>query len=175
MTTARLVVQNYGDFFPDAWTWVQGMSGDGATQLVLTGGAFTIAGVTTRQFILAYRSEGFQWDFRSINLDRISSVVNACQSNLRLTAKTLIGHKHLELKVSAANNTFSDPLYFPTASGWSNNPGSVESYRAIAYVKLFDRRGELLEETVIYQTALEFGGSYRCGYGADLAAIELSV
>lgn len=153
---------NYGGFFPDAWTWVQGMTPDGKTQLVLTGGAFTIAGVTTRQFILAYRSRSFQWNFRSIDVDRISASVDACQNKLQLTAKTPLGHRHLELTVSAPADTFSDPLFFPTPNGWSNDPGSVESYMATASITLFDRSGNQLETVSIPQTALEFGGAYRC-------------
>jgi len=155
---------NYGGFFPDAWTWVQGMSADGKTQLVLTGGAFTIAGVTIRQFILAYRSPKFHWDFRNINLDRISATVDGCKSTVHLSAKTPLGHRHLELSVSASNDTFSEPLYFPTPTGWSNSPGSVESYKATASIKLFESSGRLVEAAEISQTALEFGGTYRCGY-----------
>merc|ERR1712113_1370138 len=80
------------------------------------------------------------------------------------------GERHLELEVSAPGNTFSDPLYFPTPEGWSNDPGSVESYKAMASVKLFKRSGELLEAVDISQTALEFGGSYRCKQGLSPSA-----
>lgn len=166
---------NYGGFFPGAWTWVQGVSADGGTQLVLAGGAFTIAGITARQFTLAYRSRRFQWDFRSIDLDRFSAAVDACASLLRLTAKTPFGGRHLELEVAAAHGTFSDPLYFPTPSGWSKDPGSVESYNATASIKLFDGQGNLLERSDIFQTALEFGGSYRCGSATDSTVAELVI
>ena len=39
--------------------WVEGISSDGSSQLLLTGGAFTLAELTARQFLLAYRSPRF--------------------------------------------------------------------------------------------------------------------
>merc|ERR1712183_260761 len=113
---------NYGGFFPDAWTWVQGASSRNV-QLVLTGGAFTIAGVTEKQFIIGYRSSNFSWDFRNIDLDSISADVDGCNSTLRVSAQSRLLDRRLEIEVSAANASFSDPLYFPTPHGWSNSPG----------------------------------------------------
>ncbi len=43
-----------------------------------------------------------------------------------------------------------DPLFFPTPSGWSNNPGSVESYVANAKAVLYD-------EKVVHSQDLENG------------------
>ncbi|CAE7396114.1 unnamed protein product [Symbiodinium natans] len=128
---------NYGSFFPSAWTWVEGISSDGSSQLLLTGGAFTLAELTARQFLLAYRSPRFHWDFRSVNMDHIVAQVDACRSLLVLSASRVLSGRRLELEVRAVPGTFSDPLYFPTREGWSNRPGSVESYRARAWVKVF--------------------------------------
>lgn len=152
---------NYGSFFPSAWTWVQGVSSDGASQLLLTGGAFTVAELTARQFLLAYRSPRFHWDFRSVDLDHIVTQVDACQGILTLRASKPSTGRQLELSVQAPLGTFSEPLYFPTREGWSNRPGSVESFRAPALVKIF-HRGVLQETLELPQTALEFGGTYRC-------------
>jgi hypothetical protein len=65
---------NWGSTFPSGWIWAQAIADEG-TQLVLTGGNFTIAGVTTPQWIVSLRapqlpsSNNGTVDFRTIDLD----------------------------------------------------------------------------------------------------------
>lgn len=163
---------NYGGRFPTAWTWVQGVTASGAAQLVLTGGAFTIAGATVTQFIIGYRSERFLLNFRGIDLDTIHTTMDGCAGSLKVSAFSLNGQHRLELEVSAPLDTFSDPLFFPTPSGWSNNPGSVESYVANAKAVLYDEKaGTQLETLELHQVALEFGGTYRCKHGQSAVIV----
>jgi len=63
---------NWGSTFPSGWVWVQAIA-DERTQLVLTGGNFTIAGISSAQWIVSLRSPklpGGALDFRTIDLDR---------------------------------------------------------------------------------------------------------
>lgn len=154
---------NYGARFPAAWVWVQGIAEDGRTQLVLTGGDFTIAGVTTRQFVIGYRSQRRSWNFRNVNSDRIHSKTDACNGTLSVSAMSACGRRRFEVLVTAPPPSFSKALYFPTPYGFSNDPGCVESYQATAVVQLFeDDSDKPAEHATLRQVALEFGGGDRC-------------
>lgn len=157
---------NYGARFPSAWVWIQGISADGKIQLVVTGGAFTVAGVTTRQYVLGFRSENLQWDFRNVDLDVIDATIDGCSGQAMIQAKSRDGERRIELKASAPNASFSAPIYFPTVDGWSNNPGSVESYVARVTVGLFEK-SSILDAIEFYNVALEFGGGYRCAHAVE--------
>ncbi|CAK9068696.1 Probable tocopherol O-methyltransferase [Durusdinium trenchii] len=137
---------NYGRRFPQAFVWVQGTADGGRSQLLLTGGRFTISGITSQHYILTYRSRERSWDFRSIDLHRFRSEVDGCNGTLLLTA--LSGHRRLELRVSApaesasVGSGFSEQIYVPTTDGFSREPGSSESHTALAVVRLYAARSE---------------------------------
>lgn len=150
---------NYGAYFPVAWVWVQALAADGRTQLLATWGDY-IPGLKQSAYVIGYRSHRASWDFRTTDLGRFHAEVDNTHCNVSLSAVTLRGHRRLELDVSAPCSTFSDPLYFPTRHGFSNTPGSIESYSAVAHVRIFNGAGELLDSAVIPQTALEFGGGF---------------
>lgn len=165
---------NFGARFPTAWTWMQGVSSDGKTQLLLTGGAFTVAGVTIEQFLLGYRSPHRQWDFRGIDLDPIDVKMDGCAGTLKLSARALTGGRRVEVEAAAPAGSFCEPLFFPTATGWSNKPGSVESYTSTATIRLFEGSSkEPVEEVELRQVALEFGGTYMCKPSAAEAAAQV--
>jgi len=154
---------NYGRRFPVAFVWVQATTDGGRTQLLLTGGKFTISGVTAEHYILAYRSKERHWDFRSIDMHHFQSKVDACNGTLSLTA--LAGTRRLELMISAPAESFSENIYVPTTHGFSEKPGSSESHSALAVVRLHDRRklgGKPEEYAIFRHAALEFGGHYNC-------------
>eukprot|EP00435_Cladocopium_sp_Y103_P034163 s26_g8.t1 len=170
---------NYGRRFPVAFTWVQATTDGGRTQLLLTGGKFTISGVTSEHFILTYRSKDVcasshrerHWNFRSIDLHRFQAKVEPCNGTLALTA--FAGVRRLELMISARPESFSENIFVPTTSGFSQDPGSSESHSALAVVRLYDRRSQRPEEYAIFRHAAlepgifglwkkEFGGEYNC-------------
>jgi hypothetical protein len=96
---------NYGDMFPDGWIWAQGFSeiqdnftdsstvnnssnsGQStatalpteATSLgtcfVMTGGKFKIGPVSSKSWVIGYRSAGRDWNFRTTDLDTITASV----------------------------------------------------------------------------------------------------
>ena len=45
---------NWGGTFPTSWVWVQGIGAGGTAQLLLTAGEFEIAGITSKQAIIAW-------------------------------------------------------------------------------------------------------------------------
>mmetsp|Transcript_21879 Transcript_21879/g.61166 ORF Transcript_21879/g.61166 Transcript_21879/m.61166 type:complete len:375 (+) Transcript_21879:83-1207(+) len=153
---------NYGGYFPTAWVWVQGVAGNGETTLLLTGGEFTVAGATVKQFIVGYRSQRFKWNFRGVDLDQVRATIDGCASTLKISAVSVCRQRRLEIEVSAPPTSFSQPLFFPTPAGWSNDPGCVESYVALARAVLYDQDNVELETIAMPQVALEFGGAYRC-------------
>jgi len=152
---------NYGVDFPDAWVWAQAISVDGKSQLLLTGGAFVIAGISTHTYVVAFRAPGREWNFRTTDLDIISPHANACNATLELIAETPLSHRRISLSILAPQDSFSDPLFFPTATGFSDKPGCVESYSATATVTT-SVGGRDVQHHVFPLAALEFGGKMRC-------------
>jgi len=152
---------NRGSRLPAAWVWIQGGTAEGVEQLVVTGGAFTLAGVTTEQFIVAYRSAQRQWTFRSINLDRIWGEPDGCTGSFNLSARSSSGRRLFDLQISAPLDSFSDSLYVPTRTGFRE--GSSESFGATAHIRLYDEGDSVpVEDVSMNLAALEFGGQYRC-------------
>lgn len=158
---------NWGGTFPEAWVWAQGMTADGQTQMVLTAGEFTVAGITTQQAIIAVRSPTKSVTLRNIDLDRIESVRRPCAGlpSLRILAESRNSSTRLTVTLEAPRNTFSLPLEAPSAEGFSARPGCVESYSAVARVEILQRRDEgepwvSVEAFSLRQAALEFGGEY---------------
>jgi hypothetical protein len=128
---------------------------------------------------VAYRSEKFEWNFRPTELDYVNADFDACSATLNLTAISLFKDKKLTMVVTIPNHSqkksaFSDRLFFPTVDGFSDDPGCVESYLAVAEVRayvlsknssFFNKEYELAEYTLIDGAALEFGGAFMCKSG----------
>jgi len=156
---------NYGQAFPSAWAWGEGVSFDGETQFVFTAGKFTIGGINAANFAFAFRSPERNLTFRSPDLNQFAMNDQACKGVLRLEAYDIM-HK-VVLDLSAEISTFSQPLYFPTHSGFSNHPGCVESFSAHGVVSVYGPLGNLLQKNHFPLSALEFGGKYMCGRKLD--------
>jgi hypothetical protein len=65
---------NWGGTFPSAWIWAEGIAPTGEVQLVLTAGEFDIAGITTKQSIIALRTPTLSATFRNIDLVRTHAI-----------------------------------------------------------------------------------------------------
>eukprot|EP00439_Symbiodinium_sp_Y106_P078238 s489_g17.t1 len=148
---------NYGKRFPSAFVWSQGIADGGTTQLVLTGGKFTISGLTTNQYILAFRSKHRQWTFRTIDGHGFRDEVDGCNGTFSLLARSR--GRRLELVISAPVSSFSENIFVPTAKGFSRTPGSTETHMATAVVRLWEARQKR-----------EFGGHYNCAEPSMRAA-----
>eukprot|EP00656_Telonema_subtile_P009603 TRINITY_DN14521_c0_g1_i2.p1 TRINITY_DN14521_c0_g1~~TRINITY_DN14521_c0_g1_i2.p1 ORF type:complete len:356 (+),score=53.20 TRINITY_DN14521_c0_g1_i2:176-1243(+) len=150
---------NYGQNFPSGWLWVQGVSADGAVQLMLTGGLFNIGPIPTHTFLLGFRSPDLNLDLRTTDLDVFKHRFNASEGWLEMSARSPLGQTRLSMNVSTPVSTFSDALYFPTPNGFTNIPGAVESYAAQVSIEV--TKGSVTQRHVIQLGALEFGGTYR--------------
>jgi len=147
---------NYGKAFPSAWIWAEGISPSGQEQLLLS----SIKLPPAKANFLAYRSRKFAWDFRSFDLDSFRVSFDSEAGWISIVARRVFPERELLINMTAAPRSFSDPLYVPTRKGWSDNPGSVESYIAHASVVAY-QDGSKVEVLEIPLAALEFGGDYR--------------
>lgn len=147
---------NYGKSFPSAWIWAEGISPSGQEQLLLS----SIKLPPVKLGFLGYRSRKFAWDFRSLDLDSFQIRFDSKAGWIRLVARRVLPEQELFINMTAAPRSFSEPIYVPTRNGWSNNPGSVESYIARASVVAY-QGGSKIEDLEIPLAALEFGGNFR--------------
>jgi len=138
------------------------------TELLVTGGQFLLGPITATMYLLGYRdASGRAWDYRTPELDSVDVNFDACAGTLSLVAKPRFNfgvegkRGELHLNISADPTSFSDPLYFPTTNGFSNDPGCVESYRASAKIEIIED-GNIVSTETIELSALEFGGAYTC-------------
>ncbi|CAM9652250.1 unnamed protein product [Chrysoparadoxa australica] len=185
---------NYGDVFPEGWIWSQGCSasigkegalcgaiadrdrsqatmnqGDkhmGQAHYVFTGGKFVIGPIVTNTWLIGYRSDKIQWDFRTTDGDSIQrSCVSYDDGHVSLVATSRDGSRIMEVEVKAPKASFGEPIYVPSISGWTNEPGCVESHTATATFRCYSKRlgrgkgiVHLIEEVVMPLAILEFGG-----------------
>ncbi|CAM9395735.1 unnamed protein product [Scytosiphon promiscuus] len=153
-----------------------GCAGGGSTvpaRFVLTGGRFVIGPITTTSFVVAFRSERYDWNFRTTDLDSIVVTASRKKNRLTLVAKSWGDSRVLKADIHV-KGSFGSAIYVPTPEGFSNTPGCVESYAATARFRLYTKGDKvegdgltrplvLREEVEIKASlaALEFGGEYQ--------------
>ena len=170
---------NHGSFFPSGWVWSQAIKESNTASFSLTGGKFEIGLFAPITFILFVRIGEITKIFRTTGLDKISYDVDGVSGHVKLTAYSLskidkieliITTHHIEENSMEGNlrkeGSFGHPLYIPTADGFKNIPGCIETYTASANLTLyqFDRKISSYIETNKIQfplTALEFGGTFQ--------------
>ena len=162
---------NWGTTFPEAWVWAQavGERADlGKAALLVTRMELRLGPLVTTQSVVALRAGNLSWSFRDVDLDRVNMSADGCAGTLLLDAASphLIAGRppaqQLRIAFRAPPLSFSAPLYIPTPDGFSNQPGSVESYAALAEVQAY-AHGALVLQLEVQLAALEFGGRWRCG------------
>ncbi|KZT36742.1 hypothetical protein SISSUDRAFT_988727 [Sistotremastrum suecicum HHB10207 ss-3] len=156
--------KNWGNSFPKAWTWIQGISKDNRVTFASAGGAI-LAGTA---YMIDYRSDkvhisfappwtimlGGRGLFISERLDPEKKTVIIDVSNF---TSRLIVH------ASAPLDTWL-PLHCPLYEGHGNQ-AAHESFAATIIIEVFQRRfirssWMHVETTVLEDSALEFGGLY---------------
>lgn len=158
---------NCGASFPSEWVWLQAASNEAS--LLAVGGNFKLLGpfgLRGYTWLLVYRSPKVRCDFRSTDL--VSSTLK--KQDIGLSTLVLVLEKRVarreklrvEVRASAPPDTFfSDRLYVPTRDGFSNDPGTAQSFQADVQIKVVSivRRAEtVLDDTALSGAALEFGG-----------------
>ena len=129
--------------------------------LVATGGAFEIGPLTTNTWLCRYQIGDRVWSFRTTDpRTSCEEVSDEGEASLRLVLRRSFGgeKRRLELTCTAKPTTFSEPLYCPTREGFSNSPGSRESFASTVRVKA-EADGHLIDERIFEGACLEFGGA----------------
>lgn len=161
---------NYGSFFPSGWVWSQAISPSNRASFSLTGGKFEIGIFAPITFILYVRIGEKTKIFRTTGLDSFTYDVDGIIGYTKIIAHSLSKRDRVEViirpKSTIAKGSFGPPLYIPTANGFRNNPGCIETYTADADVTCLELDEKTLEyveksHTSFPLTALEFGGSFQ--------------
>lgn len=158
--------KNWGDTFPSAWIWAQGVSEDNTVHFALAGGPKGLPLVPFIKpvlWLVGYRSPKVgSWDFDPQHIDTVFvPSVDACSGHFTLTVKNLV--RKLIIDIQANPETFNECLYGPSENGFA--PMCLESFVAEANVTAYERKGltwELIETNILPMSALEFGGDYTC-------------
>ncbi|XP_074642168.1 uncharacterized protein LOC141899642 [Tubulanus polymorphus] len=154
--------KNWGKSFPRAWFWIEGVREKDGVGFAGSGGPVDFGPIPVRGHLIGYRNpvKDIELDFRPdnsvMNLDR-----DGCAGNLNITVWSPL-HK-LQISIAGPLPTFSDCLYGPEANGFTR--ACVESFNSIATITAYSRRllgYTKIDEQVIPQSALEFGGFYVC-------------
>lgn len=161
---------NSGAFFPEGWTWVQGVTPDNDASISFVMGKFAIGPVTPINFILYLRLGQRVVVMRSTDFDDFKYQMDGVGASLEIVATSLSRQSRIAFTVRAAgafqSDCFGDPIYIPTAHGFSNSPGCRETYTALAEASYQEFDVTVMDYvTVVSQafplTALEFGGSFQ--------------
>ena len=149
----------YGARFPRSWRWVQAT--DTNATLVATGGAFEIGPLTTNTWLCRYQIGDRVWSFRTTDpRTSCEEVSDEGAASLQLVLRRSFGgeKRRLELTCTAPPSSFSEPLYCPTREGFSNSPGSRESFSSTVRVKA-EVNDQVVDERTFEGACLEFGGA----------------
>ena len=189
------VEYNCGSAFPKNWIWSQAHNVRGRSAFLLVGGDF-LPDVARwgrgfsdngdkknekkkqqtkkkkrdqrRTWLLAFRSPVLgDMNFRTIDAKTaaVDSTVDPAAGQLRLSLRN---EKHLVdvLITASPASFFADRLFVPTPRGFSNDPGSKESFAATVQVKVYEPKDDgfqsfrLVEARSFHNAALEFGGAF---------------
>lgn len=162
---------NSGTFFPEGWVWAQAISADNKASLSFVAGKFVIGAISPINFVLYLRLSDRVVIFRSTDLDRFHYDLDGISGTVNVSAtSTFKNNGRIELRMRAEgplhSTAFGDPIFIPTALGFSNSPGCRETYTATAVATIWEydheTRRDFVKETVEFpMTALEFGGSFQ--------------
>jgi hypothetical protein len=102
--------------------------------------------------------------FRTTDLDVVRFTTERATGNLKLTATSLFKKQRVEVTIQTCGNVslaFDARVQVPTACGFSNSPGCVETYTATATIRVTDTTDPSLQEEYVFPlTALEYGGAF---------------
>lgn len=154
--------KNWGAAFPSRWVWAQGIDPKTGMAFVIAGGENPLlpdSGMDA--WIVGARLGDRRWHFATGKPGQIvSAEVDACSGRLTVDAAGPL--KGVAVTLTAPTNSFS-PMLAPTPSGFASR--SVQSFIARAQVSIAERLGPFESEptrTMINNSALEFGGDWRC-------------
>ncbi|RYH17486.1 hypothetical protein EON65_28490 [archaeon] len=150
---------NHGTFFPEGWTWAQAIASNNTASFSLVVGRFVIGpGAPMNSMMFLRRRNGKTAVIRSTDMDRIKYSLDGKERTAYVQGLSLIKGFQVRIAIRTTDDS-AHRVFIPTINGFSDQPGCVETYTAVASV-VFQEVG--MEEE-IYEfplTALEFGGSF---------------
>ena len=155
---------NHGSYFPVGWCWSQAISPRNQESFSLVAGKFDIGTIRPLNVVLYLRTREGERIFRTTDLDDIKISALDKNGNVTLTAISRTDRYKVELAIVCPRNTFGNPVYIPTARGFSCEPGAKESYVAVATAKCFTFKEDswcLSNEIRFEQACLEFGNEFQ--------------
>lgn len=134
-------------------------------------GKFVIGSVSPINWVVFVRFGENRWCFRTTDFDMFRTKVDPLNGLVEVNVTSITKKLRLKLRVHGIDTLagFSPPLYIPTPTGFSNNPGCRETYTARAQIVVEDRYVEERSGTILFApkcsldiplSALEFGGSF---------------
>lgn len=158
---------NYGSSFPEGWIWAHSIAPDNTGSFSLALGKFSIAGFApTNCIFYLRRRSGEILVFRTTDMDFVQHTVNGADGGtLMLNATSFLKNARVQVTItpqSKKGENFGITVHVPTAVGFSNKPGCVETYTAIATVRVFAGavNASVAEEYTFPLSALEYGGTF---------------
>ena len=154
--------KNWGDSFPTAWIWSQGILAHSNISFALSGGPVDVLGLSVTAFLVGYRNPNKNISLNFRPTDSVTKAThNGCQGYVNITVRGLF--HELRIVLLADMSTFSDCLLGPESTGFRK--ACVESYDAMAEVVVFKRELQnprIIDKQIIPFAALEFGGTFIC-------------
>ena len=138
-------------FFPSGWIWAQGVTCGNKESLSVVAGKFTVGMVSPLNFIVHYRyhdgRDSQRITFRSTDGHRFRYRMDGVGGRASIVMTSFLSKRKLVLTLAPQGggglsdlSTFGNPIYIPTAKGFSNRPGCKETYTAVASIRYYQRR-----------------------------------
>jgi len=161
--------KNWGDTFPTAWIWLQGVNEDNTAHIALSGGKVPLGKDYMTSWLAGYRSKTLNWNYIGGEELPVAAIpagtiihteIDACAGTFYFSAVN--PSQKFIVDASAPVDSFF-PVSIPTLNGFEEN-GGIESFDATIIVSAYKNQGHpvLLEKTVFTGAALEFGAGYKC-------------
>ena len=153
---------NWGNIFPPAWIWSEGINSSNSRQFALSGGELSINGSPLTTWLVAYHSPLIQWQFRpTLPGTEYIATIDACSGSFSIIAKDVL--RKLVIEANAPLDSFID-VSVPTDAGFRH--GAEESFSAEVtvngYIKLPWLGYVLVDRYQFTGAALEYGADYMC-------------
>jgi hypothetical protein len=161
--------KNWGNAFPEAWVWSQGISEGNEARFLISGGKTEMGGVPLTVWFLSLQSPSFSWDATNLLPHvRAETEVDACKGTFRMSIQDPT--RRVEVSARADPASFA-PVKMPTEKGF--RPGALESFSGTVEISAFERdpagslslREKLVETRAFGNAALEIGAGYLCRDG----------
>ncbi len=158
--------KNWGGAFPDKWLWAEALGSD-CVAFAFSGGDLELWGSAlsmNTSHLAGYRNANkhISWNFSPVN-SLMNFAVDACSGDLSFNLRHKFLPRSIIVSASAPAASLRTCLWSPAPRGFV--PMSTETFLATIDITLLSHRfgrKEVVDHVVMRNSALEFGGAYRC-------------